>query len=185
MHIAGLMGMPRRVYTYPHGLGWDSTNLIETLGAYLLAVGLLMVVANLAISRFRGKLVDRNPFNGATLEWEASSPPKPYNFPVIPTVSSPYPMWDKRDRETDARKLARGEMILDAGHETPATTVVDGELDEILDMPSDSPWPPLLALALALVFVFLLTGHWVTAVVFAGAAAAVLAAWHWKEPAEA
>ncbi len=185
MHIAGLLGMPRRVYTYEPGLGWDATNLIETLGSYVLGVGLLLVVGNLAVSRFRGKRVDRNPFNGATLEWEADSPPKPFNFPVIPTVSSPYPMWDRRDRKEDARKLERGEMILDAGHETPATTVVDAELDEVLDMPSDSPWPPLLALALGLVFVFLLTGHWVTAVVFAGAAAAVLAAWHWKEPAEA
>jgi cytochrome c oxidase subunit I+III len=185
MHIAGLLGMPRRVYTYEPGLGWETTNLLETLGSYLLAVGLLMVVGNLAVSRFRGKRVDRDPFDGATLEWEAESPPKPYNFPVIPTVTSPYPMWDGRDREDDARKLERGEMVLDAGHETPATTVVDAELDEILDMPSDSPWPPLLALALGLVFVFLLTGHWVTAVVFAGAAAAVLAAWHWKEPAEA
>jgi len=185
MHIVGLLGMPRRVYTYPHGLGWDATNLIETLGSYLLAVGLLMVAANLAVSRFRGKRVGRDPFDGATLEWEASSPPKPYNFPVIPTVSSPYPMWDRRDRKKDERKLERGEMVLDAGHETPATTVVDAELDEILEMPSDSPWPPLLALTLALVFVFLLTGHWVTAVVFAGASAAVLGAWHWKEPEEA
>ncbi len=185
MHIAGLLGMPRRVYTYDPDLGWGATNLIETLGSYVLGVGLLLVVVNLAVSRFRGKRVDRDPFNGATLEWEADSPPKPFNFPVIPTVSSPYPMWDRRDRKEDARKLERGEMILDAGHETPATTVVDAELDEVLDMPSDSPWPPLLALALGLVFVFLLTGHWVTAVVFAGAAAAVLAAWHWKEPAEA
>ena len=185
MHIAGLLGMPRRVYTYEPGLGWDATNLIETLGSYVLGVGLLLVVGNLAVSRFRGKRVDRDPFNGATLEWAADSPPKPFNFPVIPTVSSPYPMWDRRDRKEDARKLERGEMILDAGHETPATTVVDAELDEVLDMPSDSPWPPLLALALGLVFVFLLTGHWATAVVFAGAAAAVLAAWHWKEPAEA
>ncbi len=184
MHIAGLLGMPRRVYTYPTDVGWGATNLVETLGSYLLGAGLLMVFANLAISRFRGAPVGRDPFDGATLEWAADSPPEPYNFPVIPTVSSPYPMWDRRDRERDARKLERGEMVLAGGHETPATTVVDAELDEILDMPSDSPWPPLLALLLALVFVFLLTGHWTTAVVFAGAAAAVVGAWHWREPVQ-
>jgi cytochrome c oxidase subunit III len=90
-------------------------------------------------------------------------------------------MWDVRDREQDVRNAEAGRMVFDAGHVTPATTVVDAEWDEALDMPSDSPWPITLALALALVFVFLLTGHWTTAVVFAGAAALVLGAWHWRE----
>jgi cytochrome c oxidase subunit I+III len=156
-------------------------NLLETLGSYVLGAGLLLVVVNLAVSRFRGARVGNDPFDGATLEWATTSPPPPYNFAVIPAVSSPYPMWDERDREKDRRKLERGELVLDDGHETPATTVVDGELDEVLDMPSDSPWPILLAAALGLVFVFLLTGHVVTALVFAGAAGAVLAAWHMTE----
>jgi cytochrome c oxidase subunit I+III len=181
MHIVGLLGMPRRQYTYPPDLGWTGLNLIETLGSYVLGAGLLLVVVNLAVSRFRGERVGNDPFDGATLEWATTSPPPPYNFAVIPAVSSPYPMWDERDREKDARKLERGELVLDEGHETPATTVVDGELDEVLDMPSDSPWPVILAGALALVFVFLVSGHWTTALVFAGAVAAALAAWHRTE----
>jgi cytochrome c oxidase subunit I len=181
MHIVGLLGMPRRQYTYPSALGWESSNLLATLGSYLLGAGLLLVVANLAYSLFRGPRAGRDPFNGATLEWAAESPPKPYNFTVIPTISSPYPMWDEQDRKEDERRVERGELLLTKGHETPATTVVDGELDEVLDMPSDSPWPVLLAAAVGLAFVFLLTGHWTTALVFGGAAAAVLGAWHWRE----
>src|SRR3954454_6703937 len=181
MHIVGLLGMPRRQYTYPGDLGWSGLNLIETLGSYLLGAGLLLVVANLAVSRFRGARVGNDPFDGATLEWATTPPPPPYNFAVIPAISSPYPMWDERDREKDRRKLERGELVFDEGHETPATTVVDGELDEVLDMPSDSPWPVVLAAAVGLVFVFLLTGHWTTALVFAGAVAAALAVWHLTE----
>jgi cytochrome c oxidase subunit 1/cytochrome c oxidase subunit I+III len=177
--------MPRRQYTYGPGLGWTGWNLLETIGSYVLGLGLLLVAVNLAVSRFRGPAVGRDPFNGATLEWAAESPPAPYNFAVIPKVTSPYPMWDEQDRIEDARKLDRGELVLDHGHETPGTTPVDAEYDETLEMPSDSPWPILLAAALALVFVFLLTGHWTTALVFAGAAAAVLVAWHSGEPQEA
>src|SRR4051794_12923336 len=148
MHIVGLLGMPRRQYTYHGGLGWTGYNLLESIGAYLLAAGLLMVVVNLAVSLFRGAVAGPDPFGGATLEWATSSPPPPYNYAVIPTVTSPYPMWDPEDREEDARKLERGEMVLDEGHETPATSVLDAEWDEILDMPSDSPWPILLAAAI-------------------------------------
>jgi cytochrome c oxidase subunit I+III len=183
MHIAGLLGMPRRQWTYPANVGWGTTNLVETLGSYLLAAGLLLVIANLAVSLRRGAPAGRDPFDGATLEWATTSPPPPFNFTVIPTISSPYPMWDERDREEDLRRVDRGELVLADGHQTPASTVVDAEWDEVLDMPSDSPWPITLAGALALVFVFLLTGHWVTAAAFAGAAAMVLGAWHWREAA--
>jgi cytochrome c oxidase subunit I+III len=181
MHVAGLDGMPRRQWTYPANVGWGTTNLVETLGSYLLAAGLILVVANLLISLRRGPTVGRDPFDGATLEWATTSPPPPYNFAVIPTISSPYPMWDIRDREEDISRARRGEYVLDEGHQTPASTVVDAELDQVLDMPSDSPWPITLAGFLALVFVFLLTGHWTTALVFAGGVAAVLVAWHQVE----
>jgi cytochrome c oxidase subunit I+III len=185
MHIVGLLGMPRRQYTYEPGLGWTGLNVLESIGSYVLGAGLLVLTANLAISYFRGRPAGRDPFDGATLEWATTSPPPPYNFAVIPTVSSPYPMWDEQDRAQDLVNVAEGRKVLDEGHETPATTVVDGEWDEVLDMPSDSPWPIAVALALALVFTFLLSGHWTTALVFAGLAAAAVGAWHWKEPQEA
>ena len=183
MHIVGLMGMPRRQYTYPPDLGWTGLNLLETIGSYVLAAGLLLVAANLAISCFRGPPSGEDPFDGATLEWATSSPPPAYNFAVIPVVTSPYPMWDERDREQDVRNAEVGRMVFADGHITPATTVVDGEWDEALDMPSDSPWPILVAAALALVFTFLLTGHWTTALVFLGLVAAATVGWHAKESA--
>jgi cytochrome c oxidase subunit 1/cytochrome c oxidase subunit I+III len=185
MHIVGLLGMPRRQYTYAPDLGWSGLNLLETLGSYLLTAGLLLIAVNLAWSRFKGPRAGDDPFGGDTLEWSIPSPPPPYNYAVIPTVSSPYANWDSDDRRKDRERLERGDGVYAAGHNTAATTLLDADADEILDMPSTSPWPPVLALALALVFVFLLTGHWTTALVFAGVAAAVLGAWHWKEPQEA
>src|SRR5204863_5067548 len=156
MHILGLLGMSRRVYTYPSSLGWGSYNLAETIGAFILLAGLLLLFGNLAVSRFLGPPSGPDPFFGGTLEWTTSSPPPPYNFPVIPVVTSPYPNWDRADREADARRLATGELVLEAGHETPASTVRDGYLDEVLAMPSESWAPVSLAVATTLVFVFLL-----------------------------
>jgi cytochrome c oxidase subunit I+III len=184
MHIVGLLGMTRRVYTYQAGLGWDVYNLIETVGGFVLTAGLLLIAVNLTWSRFRGVPSGPDPFYGGTLEWTIPSPPPEYNFAVIPTVSSPYPNWDREDRLADARRLEEGLLTLEEGHETPASTVRDGYLDEILDMPSESPWPFVLALCLALVFVFLLSAHPVWAAVFLGGAIAALGAWHWKEPVE-
>jgi cytochrome c oxidase subunit 1/cytochrome c oxidase subunit I+III len=173
------------VYTYAPGLGWSGYNLIETLGAYLLAAGLLLVVTNLAISAVRGERVGGNPWGAPTLEWATTSPPPEYNFAVIPHVSSPYAMWDREDREDDARRLARGEMVFDQGHETSTTSVLDAELDEVLEMPSHS-WAPIsLAVALSGVFTMLLVKHWEAALVFVFICALVLAAWHSKEPQEA
>ncbi len=185
MHIVGLLGMPRRQYTYHGGLGWSGLNLIESLGAYLLTAGLLMVAANLLVSIFRGAPSGDDPWEGDTLEWATTSPPPAYNYAVIPTVTSPYPMWDRQDRERDARNLARGEKVLERGHETPATTAVDADWDEILEMPSSSPWPPVLALMLTGVFAFILMKLWIVSAAFGLGVFAVLVAWHGREPQEA
>ncbi|HEX6490498.1 MAG TPA: cytochrome c oxidase subunit I [Gaiellaceae bacterium] len=182
MHILGLLGMTRRVYTYPASLGWGSYNLSETIGAFILTAGLLLIFANLLYSRFRGPASGPDPFFGGTLEWATSSPPPPYNFPVIPTVRSAYPNWDRDERRRDAERLARGELVLDEGHETPATTVRDAFPDEILEMPGESFWPPVLALMTAMLFVMLLAHHYAVAGIFAALALATLGAWHAQEP---
>jgi len=94
-------------------------------------------------------------------------------------------MWDREDRDADAARLDRGELVLERGHETPSSTVLDGVWDEVLEMPSES-WAPIsLAAALAAVFVMLLLGHWVLAAALTGIAGMVLLAWHAKEPQEA
>ncbi len=182
MHIVGLLGMPRREYTYPPDLGWTTWNLIESIGSYVLGAGLLLVAANLAVSYFKGEQVGSDPFGGDTLEWSTSSPPPHYNYAVIPKVSSPYPMWDRKDREEDRRKLDRGELVLEKGHETPSSTVLDADWDEILEMPSESWFPVLLATALAALFTMLLLQHYSTAGGLAVVALLIVAAWHWKEP---
>jgi cytochrome c oxidase subunit 1/cytochrome c oxidase subunit I+III len=183
MHIVGLMGMPRRNYTYPSGLGWGLLNLIESVGGYILGIGLLLIVINLAVSLRKGAPAGNDPFEGDTLEWSTTSPPPPYNYAVIPTVTSPYPMWDKEDRERDSGRLARGEGLLDFGHETPGTSVQDAEPDEILSMPPHSIWPPVSALMLAGIFAMLLLHHYFIAAGFAAAGALTLMGWHRKEVA--
>jgi cytochrome c oxidase subunit 1/cytochrome c oxidase subunit I+III len=185
MHIVGLLGMPRRVYTYEGGLGWTAYNLAETIGSYILGAGLLLVVLNLAVSLRRGRPAGNDPWGGDTLEWSIPSPPPEYNYAVIPTVSSPYAMWDRDDRELDVQRLDEGEMTLERGHETSASTVEDARLDEVLAMPSASWAPVLTALMLAGLFSLLLTHHFIAAGGFAGLVLVVLAAWHWKEPQEA
>jgi cytochrome c oxidase subunit I+III len=184
MHIVGLLGMPRRVYTYPTSLDWGAYNLSETIGAFVLTAGLLLMAANLVVSRFRGAPAGPNPFGGATLEWATSSPPPPYNFAVIPTVRSEYPVWDAETLAEDGRRLELGVRTFPAGHEQPESTVRDGLPDALAEMPAESGWPIVVALCLTLVFAMLLTSHFVAAGVFAGLTALAGGAWLWQEPGE-
>jgi cytochrome c oxidase subunit I+III len=182
MHIVGLLGMTRRVYTYDHGLGWDAYNLVETVGGYILAAGLLLIAINIVRSIRHGEPAGRDPFHGGTLEWTVPSPPPHYNFAVIPTVSSPYPNWDEPPIEEDPRRLA---FVLDEDHVTPVTTVNDAEVAEFADMPPESFWPIALALAVTIAAFLLVTTHYVTAGLFLALAVLMLAGWNTQEPEEA
>jgi cytochrome c oxidase subunit I len=184
MHIVGLLGMTRREYTYSPGLGWTAYNLAETVGGFVTAAGIILLLGNLAVSYFRGEDAGPDPWHGATLEWTTSSPPPPYNYAVVPKVSSAYPNWDAADRAEDRLKLARNVLVLQDGHEQPATTPVDGTFDEIVEMPHDSPWPPLLALSLFLVFLMLLLGKYGVAGIMGILCLLALVGWHSKEPQE-
>src|SRR5207248_1088716 len=103
-------------------------------------------------SYFRGAPAGPDPWHGPTLEWTTSSPPPHYDFAVIPTVTSAYANWDPADRAEDVRRLSSGVLVLEQGHEQVEATAIDGRLTEIAKMPHESPWPPALAVALALVF---------------------------------
>jgi cytochrome c oxidase subunit 1 len=99
MHIPGLLGMPRRIYTYEAGRGWEYWNLIVGIGAIVQAIGTLIFVYNLVHSYFRGKIAGPDPWDAWTLEWSTASPPPSYNFAVEPTVGSRRPLWDLKHPE--------------------------------------------------------------------------------------
>jgi cytochrome c oxidase subunit 1 len=99
MHVPGLLGMPRRIYTYEPGRGWDIWNLIVTVGVAFQALGILIFAFNLIWSYFRGKAAGNDPWDAWTLEWSASSPPPVYNYAVIPRVRSRRPLWDLKHPE--------------------------------------------------------------------------------------
>jgi cytochrome c oxidase subunit I len=179
MHTLGIEGMPRRVYTYAPGLGWERDNLLATIGTGVLAVGLLLFLANVLRSRASGAPAGPDPWGAGTLEWSVSSPPPAYNFARIPTVHGRDPLWGPRAGELRAvDQGAHGATLLD-GRETPATSVLDADLQGVIQMPGDSWWPLLLALALAALCTAVLLGAWWMAGTATVATGAVLAAWFW------
>ena len=184
MHIVGLLGMTRRVSTYPDGLGWTAYNLAETIGGFVTLAGILLLLGNLFYSYLRAPAAGPDPWHGPTLEWTTSSPPPDYDYAVIPRVSSAYPNWDPVDREFDRRNLADGVLVLERGHEQPAVTPVDARFDEIVQMPHESPWPPILALALSLVFLMLVIGRYGVAGIMGIFCLLALVGWHSMEPQE-
>jgi cytochrome c oxidase subunit 1 len=99
MHIPGLLGMPRRIYTYEPGRGWDGLNLIVTVGTFFQAAAILCFVCNLVWSYFQGRRAGNDPWDAWTLEWTTSSPPPDYNFAVLPEVRSRRPLWDIKHPE--------------------------------------------------------------------------------------
>ena len=182
MHWTGLLGMPRRIYTYPEGMGWSTVNLITTIGAFVLAFGLLLFFINIFVSLRNGRLAGPNPWDAPTLEWAISSPPPPYNFAVIPVVASRHPLWEERLQEgTGHSSIERG-LVLDNGKETIATTVVDGEPDIILRMPDDSIWPFFVTVVMTAGFTGLLLHWWWMAALAALATILGILAWLWPRP---
>ena len=139
MHFAGLLGMPRRIFTYPAELNLGTINFIETVGAFIQAAAVLVFAWNLLRSWRRGAPAGDNPWGAYTLEWATTSPPPPYNFARIPTVRSREPLRDEGDT---IRALATGSP------------------PEDLHLPRPSFWPFVTALGVLLTFALFLTGLW-------------------------
>jgi cytochrome c oxidase subunit 1 len=99
MHVPGLLGMPRRIYTYEAGRGWEMWNLIVGIGAIFQVAGILCFVYNMLWAYFRGETAGHDPWDAWTLEWATTSPPPVYNFAVEPTVNSRRPLWDLKHPE--------------------------------------------------------------------------------------
>ncbi len=160
MHATGLIGMPRRVYTYPPELGVGWLNLLSSVGAFVFAIGVLLFLVNIARSLRSGAPAGPNPWDAPTLEWSTSSPPPVYNFATIPQIASRYPLWEDRLMENDERSVigegTKDGMVLDRGKETIGVTPLDAEPNVVLKMPGDSLLPFLLALASTVLFLGLL-----------------------------
>ena len=139
MHFVGLLGMPRRIFTYPAELNLGTLNYIETVGAFIQAAAVLVFAWNLLRSWRRGAPAGENPWGAYTLEWATTSPPPPYNFARIPTVRSREPLRDDGD---EIRELATGRP------------------PEDLHMPSPSFWPLVTAFGVMLTFALFMTELW-------------------------
>jgi len=174
MHFAGLLGMPRRVYTYPAGLGLELPNMLSSIGAFVVAAAVVLFVVNGLYSLYRGAIAPPNPWGASSLEWATSSPPPPYNFEHIPVVETRTPLWD-----------AHGELPVVTGlrvdeKEILLTTVVAAAPDLREPVPAASLWPLIAAIAVGVLFVSSIFSPW--AVVFGAIPAAIAtAAWFWPK----
>ena len=143
MHILGLDGMPRRIYTYGANLGWDTLNLLATIGAFTLAVATIVFLYNIVASLRNGKTAGDDPWDGDTLEWATTSPPRAYNFAEIPIVTSRRPL---RDAKSGGKKM---ETVKEAHG---------------IHLPAPSFWPLVFAIGLTTAMIGLIFG-WIPLVV--------------------
>ena len=184
MHILGLLGMPRRVYTYQAGIGWTANNMIVSIGSYLFAIGVLLFVFNFIKSLIDGRRAGANPWDASSLEWATTSPPPPFNFAVIPTVRSRDPLWEERLGMGARSDVHEGPVISDVEKVTVGTTPLDGQPQAIVRFPEDSLYPFLLGLALLVTFYGLALAVWGLALAGGIFSLFCVNGWLWRAPVE-
>jgi len=168
MHILGMWGMPRRIYTYAPGLGWTDLNRWETVGAFILGIAFLIFFINLVRSVRRAEMAPPDPWDGRTLEWSVASPPPAYNFAAIPTARSRDTFWV----EKYGRAGSRGVALFAAGGAARAPARPPAAPAEPIHLPAPSLYPVVISLGIFLVGVGLVVGWW--RIVLAGAAVLML-----------
>jgi cytochrome c oxidase subunit 1 len=174
MHLLGLWGMPRRIYTYPEEMGWGAMNLAATVGAFMIAVSVLLFIINVLRSRRHGELAGNNPWGAGTLEWSMPSPPPAANFEHVPVVHGRYPLWEAAHQPTHVTGLSSEHR------EILITSAFDAEPDHRMWLPASSPWPFLAALATTVFFIGSIFTPW--AVVWAAVPVAVATTlWFWPK----
>jgi cytochrome c oxidase subunit 1/cytochrome c oxidase subunit I+III len=177
MHILGLLGMPRRIYTYPAVTGWGRLNMIETVGAFILTLGILISIWNFFVSMRRGAVAGKNPWNADTMEWETESPPAVYGSETIPQVATRHPLWDDFDEGHDPDR----DRVFDEGRVTVVTSTLDAVPISVAKMPDDTMTPFLLAVAMTVMFAALLLKSMGIALAATVACLIVAGVWLWPE----
>ena len=173
MHILGLHGMTRRIYTYVAETGWENLNLLATIGAGIIGVSVFLFVINVIISLRRGVIADANPWLAPTLEWAVASPPPPYNFYYPPSVADGEPLWHAPEKKPAVVGLSMEKR------EVLNTTIIDAVPEHRYELAIDSIWPLLLAIVVGLTMTFVIFTAWaIPAGMFFSLI--VLYAWFWR-----
>jgi cytochrome c oxidase subunit 1 len=154
MHLLGLHGMPRRIYTYPAVMGWGALNLAASLGALLMACGVSIFIVDAWRALRAGAIAADNPWAAGTLEWATSSPPPNSNFLRPPTVAGLEPLWDNPPDQPVVVGL-RADV-----RDVLVTHVLDAEPDHRTEFPGPSIWPFLTAIATTVLFVWSIFTPW-------------------------
>ena len=154
MHVTGLMGMPRRVWTYPEGLGWETFNMVSTVGAYMIAIGVGVFILDLVRNLRIGEGGEDNPWGAGTLEF---LPQDVYSTRTIPQVDSLYPLWDDPDLPGN---VAAGAYYLPnaptGGRETIITSAIEAKPQYVVQMPGPG-WAHVIAAVFTAACFLLLT----------------------------
>ena len=181
MHLTGLVGMPRRVYSYADLPGWQALNIISTVGAFIMAAGVAVFLVDLVRSLRSPANAPANPWAANTLEWTVRPHVSSYNFISVPQITHRDPLWAQPDLSAE---MARGEHYLaDPGHglrETMATHVLSGAPTQVIRLPCPSWLPLIAALFIAVFFVGFLASEYAVAGVGAALAVVVLLVWAWR-----
>jgi len=156
MHYSGMLGMPRRIYRYDAGQGWELFNLLSTLGSYLLVIGTLLFVYNFFKSKKSGPVAPADPWGAGTLEWSIPSPAPEYNFARIPTVTSRYPVWDIKSQGASVGVPPAGAVVVDSDEIDRGALPVEPEPPTTrelgIPLPTPTAKPAFVALMIAVGF---------------------------------
>jgi cytochrome c oxidase subunit I+III len=181
MHFTGLRGMPRRVFTYQSGLGFDTLNLVSSIGAFVLGIGVAIVMWDMIRPKRKLACSPRNPWNAGTLEWLPQMPPENWGMRSIPEIDSRYPLWDQpnfvRDVDEGRFYLPDAEEGL---RETIVTTAIDAKPVQCLRLPGPSFGPALAALTLGGFFILGTFYLWTPALISGAIGIGVIWYWLWS-----
>ncbi|MFN2476976.1 MAG: cytochrome c oxidase subunit I [Chthoniobacterales bacterium] len=173
MHILGLKGMTRRIYTYVPETGWGNLNLLATIGAAIIGISVLVFLINVIVSLKKGAIADANPWRAPSLEWSISSPPPAYNYYHPPSVIGREPMWQNPEEQPVVVGLSKEKR------EVLNTTIIDAQPEHKYELAIDSIWPLCLAIVVGATMTWFIFSPWAIPLGALGSLI-VLYFWFWR-----